>query len=104
MLATAGIVSSGGIAVLTAEQLTPAAEGRPGQLALGVAGFGPHGADLGAALAGQVQTWDQAGQPGAARLHVDAYPRSSAGEPAPPAVGDALVIERPATRFSVYHG
>jgi protein-L-isoaspartate(D-aspartate) O-methyltransferase len=104
MLATAGIVDSGGIAVLTAEQLTLAAEGRTGQLALEAAGFGPHGADLAAALAGQVQAWDQAGQPGAARLHVDAYPRSSADEPVPPAVGDALVIERPATRFAVYHG
>ena len=43
------------------------------------------------------QAWDQAGQPGAARLHVDAYPRSSPDEPAP--AGDALLIERPATRF-----
>jgi protein-L-isoaspartate(D-aspartate) O-methyltransferase len=103
MLATAGILDSGGIAVLTAEQLTPPAEGRPGQLALEVAGFGPHGAELGAALAGHVQAWDQASQPGAARLHVDAYPRASADEPAPPAGGDALVIERPATRFVVYH-
>jgi protein-L-isoaspartate(D-aspartate) O-methyltransferase len=104
MLATAGIVDSGGIAVLTAEQLTPAADGRPGQLGLGVTGFGPHGAELGGALAAQVRAWDQAGQPGAARLHVDAYPRSSADEPVPPAGGDALVIERPATRFAVYHG
>jgi protein-L-isoaspartate(D-aspartate) O-methyltransferase len=104
MLATAGIVDSGGIAVLTAEQLAPAAEGRPGQLALEAAGFGPHGAALGTALAGHVQAWDQAGQPGAARLHVDAYPRSSADEPALPAGGDVLVIERPATRFAVYHG
>ncbi len=103
VLATAGIVDSGGIALLAAEQLTPAAEGRPGQLALEVAGFGPRGAELGVALAGQVQAWDQAGQPGAARLHVDAYPRSSTDEPAPPAAGDALVIERPATRFAVYH-
>ena len=102
ILATAGIVDFGGIAVLTAEQLTPAADGQSGQLALEVAGFGPHGAELGAALAAQVQAWDQAGQPGAARLHVDAYPRSSADEPAPPG-GDALVIERPATRFLVYH-
>src|SRR5215470_1465140 len=38
MLATAGIVDSGGIALLTAEQLTPAADGRPGQLGLGVTG------------------------------------------------------------------
>ena len=95
MLATAGIVDSGGIALLTADQ--PGA----GQLTLGVAGFGPHGAQLGAALAAHVRSWDQAGQPTAARLHVDAYPRSSPDEPAP--AGAALVIERPATRFVVYH-
>jgi protein-L-isoaspartate(D-aspartate) O-methyltransferase len=95
MLATAGIVDSGGIAVLIADQPGP------GELALAVAGFGPHGSQLGAALAAHVQAWDQAGQPAAARLHVDAYPRSSPDEPAP--VGDALIIERPATRFVVYH-
>ena len=103
MVATAGIVDSGGIAVLTAEQLTPAVDGQSGQLTLEVAGFGPHGAELGAALAAHVRAWDQAGQPGAARLHVDAYPRSSPDEPAPSAAGDALLIERPATRFVVYH-
>jgi hypothetical protein len=95
IVATAGIVDSGGIAVLTADQPGP------GQLALAVAGFGPHGAQLGAALTAHVQAWDRAGQPGAARLHVDAYPRSSPDEPAPP--GEALIIERPATRFVVYH-
>ena len=95
MLATAGIVDSAGIAVLTADQPGP------GQLALAVAGYGPHGPQLGTALAAHVRAWDQAGQPGAARLHVDAYPRSSPDEPA--AAGDALIIERPATRFVVYH-
>ncbi len=95
MMATAGIVDSGGIAVLIADQ--PA----PGQLTLAVAGFGPHGSQLGAALAAHVQAWDRAGQPGAARLHVDAYPRSSSDELA--RAGDALIIERPATRFAVYH-
>ena len=98
-LATAGIVDSGGIAVLTTDQ--PAVDGRSGQLALEVAGFGPHGPELGAALAAHVQAWDRAGQPGAARLHVDAYPRSSPDEPVPSS--DALLIERPATRFLVYH-
>jgi hypothetical protein len=83
--------------VLTADQ----PDGRSGQLALAVAGFGPHGPDLGAALAAHVQAWDRAGQPGADRLHVDAYPRSSPDEPAP--FSDALLIERPATRFVVYH-
>ena len=87
MAATAGIVDSGGIAVLTADGMVPAPGPRPGQLALAVAGFGPHGAELGAALAAHVQAWDAAGQPGAARLHVDAYPRSSADEPAPSTAG-----------------
>ena len=98
MVATAGIVDSGGIAVLTTDQ--PAIEGRFDQLALEVTGFGPHGPELGAALAAHVQAWDRAGQPGAARLHVDAYPRSSPDQPAP---SDALLIERPATRFVVFH-
>ena len=94
VLATTGIVDSGGLAMLTADQ-------PGGQFVLEVAGFGPHGPDLGAALAAHVLAWDRAGQPGAARLHVDAYPRSSPDEP-PPA-SDALRIERPATRFVVYH-
>ena len=110
MLATAGIVDSGGIALLTADQPEPGqpepgqpepGQPEPGQLVLEVAGFGPHGPELGTALAAHVQAWDRAGQPGAARLHVDAYPRSSPDEPAPD--GDALLVERPATRFLVYH-
>ena len=88
---------------LTADGMVPAPGPRPGQLALTVAGFGPHGAELGAALAAHVQAWDAAGQPGAARLHVDAYPRSSADEPAPSTAGHTLLIERSATRFVVYH-
>jgi hypothetical protein len=103
MAATAGIVDSGGIAVLTAEKVPPAAGPRHGQLDLEVAGFGPHGSELGTALAAHVRAWDTAGQPGAARLHVDAYPRSAADEPDPSAKGDALLIERSATRFLVYH-
>ena len=103
MAASVGIVDSAGIAVLTAGQASPASGPRPGPLALEVAGFGPHGAELGAALATHVRAWDAADQPGAARLHVDAYPRSSADEPDPSAVGDALLIERSATRFLVYH-
>jgi protein-L-isoaspartate(D-aspartate) O-methyltransferase len=104
MLVTAGILDSGGIAVLTADLATAAVDGQPGQLALGVAGFGPHGFELGAALTAHVQDWDRAGQPGAAGLHVDAYPRSSPDEPAPASpASDALLIERPATRFLVYH-
>ena len=103
-LATAGIVDSGGIAVLTTDPLRPAVGGRPGHLTLEVAGFGPHGSQLGTALTAHVQAWDRAGQPGAARLHVDAYPRSSPDDPASSGLAsDALIIERPATRFVVYH-
>jgi protein-L-isoaspartate(D-aspartate) O-methyltransferase len=101
---TAAIAGSDGIAVLLLEQ-PPATDGRwTGQAALEVAGFGPHGAALAADLAGLVQAWDQAGQPDATRLHVDAYPRSSP-DPAEPGhePGGAFVIERPATRFAVYH-
>jgi protein-L-isoaspartate(D-aspartate) O-methyltransferase len=103
LAATAGMVDSGGIAMLTADEIVPAAGPRPGQLALEAAGFGPHGSELGAALAAHVQAWDAAGQPGAARLHVDAYPRSSADEPDPSTAGHTLLIERAATRFAVYH-
>jgi len=103
LASTAGIVDSGGIAMLAADDIVPAAGPRPGQLALEAAGFGPHGSELGAALAAHVQAWDAAGQPGAARLHVDAYPRSSADEPDPSTVGHTLLIERAATRFAVYH-
>jgi len=103
LAATAGILDSGGIAMLTADEIVPAAGPRPGQLALEAAGFGPHGSELGAALAAHVQAWDAAGQPGAARLHVDAYPRSSADEPDPSTAGHTLLIERAASRFAVYH-
>jgi protein-L-isoaspartate(D-aspartate) O-methyltransferase len=97
--ATAGIVDSHGIAVLTG---APAASRGPatGLLTLQVAGFGPHAPELAAALAAQVQAWGQAGQPGEAGLHVDAYPRSSAAEPGPARNG--LLIERSSTRFVVY--
>jgi protein-L-isoaspartate(D-aspartate) O-methyltransferase len=101
---TAAIADSGGVAVLLLEE-PPPAEGRwAGQAALEVAGFGPHGAALANDLAGLVRAWDQAGQPDAARLRVDAYPRSSPDLPGPGAEpGGALLIERPATRFAVYH-
>ncbi|MBV9206030.1 MAG: methyltransferase, FxLD system, partial [Actinobacteria bacterium] len=82
MLATAGLLDSSGIAVLAAAREPPAAGQEPpaagqeppaaGQVELQVAGFGPHAAGLGSALAAHVQAWDRAGQPGAARLHVDA--------------------------------
>jgi len=67
---------------------------------LGAAGFGRGAARLAADLAAQVRAWDEAGRPGPAGLHVDAYPRSSPDRPYP--LRDELVIERPATRFVVY--
>jgi protein-L-isoaspartate(D-aspartate) O-methyltransferase len=111
LLATAGIVDSGGIAVLTATPLPSEGTGAAsGLLTLAVAGYGPHASALAAGLAAHVQAWDQAGQPGPAGLHVDAYPRSSAARPAdlgpPGPSGPArggLLIERPSTRFVVYH-
>lgn len=107
---TAAITDSGGIALLLLEQ-PPPAEGRwDGQAVLETAGFGPHGAALAADLAALVQAWDQAGRPDVTRLHVDAYPRSAPdlAEPGPGPAGPlapdgGLVIERPATRFAVYH-
>ena len=111
---TVGIADSGGIALLTADHPAgegadhPAGEGadRPagegaGLFALRAAGFGPRGGQLAADLAAQVRAWDQAGRPGLAGLHVDAYPRTPAGAPDPGP--GALVMERPATRFAVYH-
>ncbi len=100
---TGGIVDSGGIALLTgspASSRGSAAGTAPGLLTLEVAGFGPHASELAAGLAAHVRAWDQAGQPGEAGLHVDAYPRASAAEPGP--AGDGLLIERPSTRFVVY--
>ncbi|MGD0240828.1 MAG: methyltransferase, FxLD system [Streptosporangiaceae bacterium] len=97
---TAAIADSGGIAVLLLEQPAPA-EGRwASPAALEVAGYGPDGAALAADLAALVQAWDQAGQPDATRLHVDAYPRSAPDPGAQPE--GALLIERPAIRFAVY--
>jgi protein-L-isoaspartate(D-aspartate) O-methyltransferase len=98
---TAGILDSGGIALLTATP-RPAHPGEPpGRLTLEVAGFGPHASGLAAELAAHLAAWDQAGQPSVAALHVDAYPRSSPDEPELPP--EALIIERAGTRFAVYH-
>jgi protein-L-isoaspartate(D-aspartate) O-methyltransferase len=98
---TAGILDSGGIALLTATPSPGDADETPGRLTLEVAGFGPHGPGLAAELAAHIQAWDAAGQPGVDGLHVEAYPRSSADEPDP--AKEALLIERPGTRFAVYH-
>jgi protein-L-isoaspartate(D-aspartate) O-methyltransferase len=95
--ATLGIVDADGLAVLT----SAAAAGRSGPLTLGTAGFGPGAARLAVDLAAQVLAWDEAGQPGNAGLHVAAYPRSSAV--VPPAAPGGMIMERPGTRFAVYH-
>ena len=93
---TLGLLDGDGLAILTC-----ATADRPGLLALDTAGFGPDAARLAADLAAHVQAWGEAGRPGITGLHVDAYPRTSADQPQPP--GDALIMERPGTRFAVYH-
>ena len=108
--ATIGILDPGGLAVLTgtpaggrAAEADPAAAADPPSdaITLGAAGFGPRAAELAAELAAHVQAWDLAGLPAIAGLHVDAYPRSGPDEP--PAVPGALIMERPGTRFLIYH-
>jgi protein-L-isoaspartate(D-aspartate) O-methyltransferase len=104
--ATIGILDPGGLAVLTgtaAGDRAAAADPAAGadSVTLGAAGFGPRAAELAAELAAHVQAWDLAGRPAIAGLHVDAYPRSGPGEP--PAVPGALIMERPGTRFLIYH-
>ena len=82
--------------------VTSTAVDRSGPLTLAAAGFGPRAADLAADLAEHIQAWDEAGRPGIAGLHVDAYPRASAPGLAD-RPGDALIMERPGTWFAVYH-
>jgi protein-L-isoaspartate(D-aspartate) O-methyltransferase len=98
---TLGLLDGGGLAILTCAVVSA----RSGLLSLGAAGFGPDAGRLAADLAAHVEAWSQAGRRGIASLHIDAYPRSrawiSAHETPPP--GDALIIERPGTRFAVYH-
>jgi protein-L-isoaspartate(D-aspartate) O-methyltransferase len=90
LYATYGIVSgTGDIALLVSKA----------DAELVATGYGPDGAALAADLAAHVQAWATAGQPGTAGLHVDAYPRSGS-EPPPSA---HLLVERPYTRFAVYH-
>ncbi len=99
---TAGILDSGGLAVLTADPRNPAApqtsQGAASRT-LGVTGFGPHGPELAAALTAHVQAWDQAGQPGAAGLRIDAYPHDQVAD----AAYHGPLIERPSMKFAVYH-
>jgi len=95
LAATAGIVDSGGIAVLTADEIAPAAG--PRQLALEAAGFGPHGAELGA------RCWPRTCRPGMRQVspaRPAAGGRLSAivgGRADPSTAGHALLIERAAT-------
>jgi protein-L-isoaspartate(D-aspartate) O-methyltransferase len=93
---TLGLLGGDGLAVLTG---APAPD-RSGLLTLGTAGFGPQAAALAADLAAHVRAWADAGRPGLAGLHVDAYPRAAPGPADRPG---ALIMERPGTRFAVYH-
>ena len=100
MHSTLGLLDGDGLAVLTS---APAGD-RSGPLTIGTAGFGPRAADLAAELAAHVLAWDEAGRPGIAGLHVDAYPRGAGTGPADRSQwpGGALIMERPGTRFAVY--
>ncbi len=89
---TYGIVADDGIALLLPEA----------DHELVVAGYGPNAASLAGRLAAQVQAWHAAGRPGTQGLHVDAYPRDAAIS-ATPAIPGAMIVERPHTRFAVYH-
>ncbi|HZR50630.1 MAG TPA: methyltransferase domain-containing protein [Streptosporangiaceae bacterium] len=87
-----GIVAdAGGIAILTRDAA--------GELI--AEGHGEAGAALVADLAEHVRAWHASGGRGTEGLHVDAYPRAAAGLAEP--VTDGIVIERPSTRFVVYH-
>jgi protein-L-isoaspartate(D-aspartate) O-methyltransferase len=105
---TAGIIDSGGLAVLTAVPANPKtpktpATPEPSQgsapRTLEVTGFGPRAPELAAALAAHVQAWDEAGQPGADGLRIDAYPHNQVAG----AAHDRPLIERPSMKFAVYH-
>jgi protein-L-isoaspartate(D-aspartate) O-methyltransferase len=105
--ATVGILDPDSIAVLTAapgpfglEEPPPPGEAS-GPVTLVAAGFGPGAPRLAADLAAHTRAWDQAGRPGVAGLRVDAYPKPLTTEPA--TGQDALVIDRPSTRFVVHH-
>jgi protein-L-isoaspartate(D-aspartate) O-methyltransferase len=94
---TLGIFDGDGLAMLISDPQPD----RSGLLTLDAVGFGPRAARLAADLAAHVQAWGDAGRPGIAGLHIDAYPRSS--PEAPRSTADALIMERPGTRFAVYH-
>jgi len=104
--ATVGILDPGSIAVLTAAPGSPGPSGPSGNEASGpislvATGFGPAAAELADDLAAHTRAWDRAGRPGVAGLRVDAYPKPVAHSPEPGR--DALVVDRPSTRFVVSH-
>jgi protein-L-isoaspartate(D-aspartate) O-methyltransferase len=102
---TAGIIDSGGLAVLTAVPANPKTPATPepsqgsAPRTLEVTGFGPRAPELAAALAAHVQAWDEAGQPDADGLRIDAYPHNQVAG----AAHDRPLIERPSMKFAVYH-
>jgi protein-L-isoaspartate(D-aspartate) O-methyltransferase len=97
---TVGLLDGDSLAIVT----SATAADRSGLLTLAAAGFGPRAADLAADLAAHVEAWGEAGRPGIAGLHIDAYPRAPAADPPDrPQPGDALIMERPGTWFAVYH-
>ena len=86
--ATCGLVAGGSAAMFTVtddDELT-------------VTGYGGDGASLAQSLLTAVRAWEAAGRPSTRGLHVDAYP---AGAEVPPHA--EFVIDRPCTRFAVYH-
>ena len=87
--ATHGLVTADSIAMLS----------RRPDSGLIARGYGSGAAALAAALAAQVRAWDAAGRPAASGMHVDAYPRQATDAPAP----GTMIVERPSTRFAVYH-
>ena len=96
---TVGLLDGDSLAIVT----SATAADRSGLLTLAAAGFGPRAADLAADLAAHVEAWGEAGRPGIAGLHVDAYPRTADLSARPQRPGDALIMERPGTWFAVYH-
>jgi protein-L-isoaspartate(D-aspartate) O-methyltransferase len=66
-----------------------------GAFAVDSYGYGPAGDRLATDLAAQVEAWDVAGRPDAARLRITAYPRDT------PSPADGIVIDKAHTRLVV---
>ena len=90
---TYGIVAGDGIALLF-----PGADQEADQEVV-AAGYGPAADSLAGQLSAQIQAWHTAGRPSTQGLHVDAYAHDVAIPPIP----GAMIVERPNTRFAVYH-